>query len=193
MAGQPSYYLLRAGELFVVSRGTTGATVMRVSDVLTMQAEVLERMGAADRFRETPADESSFEFHAIGPETVGSWQGTAYGLGPAGSGSPAHASLVLSDDPRLAPLGRAMVALQKDVTTGMGQLGGLFTQFGQAYEALLSKGTPVRWLQLQLTDVSFDAIDPDRFALPAPPISIAELRAESAPVPPPPTLPPREK
>jgi hypothetical protein len=191
MAGQASYYLLSDGEAFVVSRGSTGPTVVLVSDLLTVQSEILQRMGVSDRLGQISDPDPSLEFHETGPETVGLWQGTGYSLGPPTSGSPAHASLVLSEDPRLAPLGQAMAALQKETTSGMGQFTALFAQFGSAYEELLSKGTPVRWLQLELTDISFEPIDPARFALPAPPITIDQLRAESAPLPPPPTLPPR--
>jgi hypothetical protein len=191
-AGQPNYYLLKDGVVYAVSRGSTGPSVVRVADLLTVQAETLTRMGVSDRFTDRVGDAPRMEFVAIGPATVGGWTGTAYGFKSRSSDSTTRPTLVLSHDPRIAPLGRAMVAMQANMAAGMGRLSPIFTQLGRDYEALMANGTPVRMMEIELTDVSFEAVDPERFALPTLPMSIDELRAQSSPFPAPPTLPPRD-
>src|SRR5688572_18146281 len=99
MAGQSSYYLLTGGELFVVSLGQTGPTVVRVEDLLTVQAEALERMGVTDRFTPDPADTPRMEFVELGPETAGAWSGTAYGFRSSSAEGFGRPLLVLSNDP----------------------------------------------------------------------------------------------
>ncbi len=189
--GSPSYYLLRDGEFYLVGRENGEPSVIRLSDAMVIAGETFDRMGARDAFDEVPEFEP-FNFSEMGPQTVSGRTGMAYGIVSDGNDEPVWASLVIGDDPRLAPLGRAMAEAQASQVSGMGSLGTMLQNLSGNMQEVLNKGAPLRWMSIELTDVSFDEIPAERFALPSEPISLEELRAASEPAPPPPTLPPRE-
>jgi hypothetical protein len=191
MAGMPAYYLLRDGEFYVVGREADRTSVSRMVDAIAISQEAAARMGIDETvFNDAPEPEP-MNFTAVGEERVGEWTGTAYGLAPSDGGDASPATFVISDDPRLAPPGKALVDSQKAMAAGMisfGRIGIMMGRVNAELVSLLEKGTPIRMTQLELTGYSIDPIDPERFALPAEPLTLDQLRAQQQEFPPPPTL-----
>nr|WP_166178223.1 hypothetical protein [Altererythrobacter segetis] len=191
MAGQANYFLLKSGVVYTVGRGEAGPVVERVADMLAVQADTLRRIGLSDRLADAAGKAPQTEFAKIGPESVGPWKGTAFGF-KSDTGKPGpYAAFVMSDDPRIAPLGKGIAAMNADMMGAMGNMFPGFGQFGQDFLRFLATGTPIRMINVELTDVSCDRIDPERFALPAAPLALEQLKAQAQPFPEPPTLPPR--
>ena len=191
MARLGSYFLLRDGELYQVSIGESGPFVVRVSDLMTVQAELAEEIltdGAPEM--EIPLQ----LFAEMETEVVGERVGTGYGLVSDEYPEPRYASVVISHDPELAQLGEALVKSNEAMTkttSAWGQMGTMLGVMNAQMLEILRKGAPLRMMQLELTDVSDEKIPPERFALPAEPLTIEEIRARVMPrVEAPPTLPP---
>lgn len=187
------YYLHREGVLYVVTSGSEGSTVMRVEDFLKVQQEVLTQIGWKDPPAPPPMEKSRFS--PMGEEMVSGRKGVAYGIVSDEREKPVFASLVISDDPKLVRIGKAIALANTSSIKGMGQMGTMLLLMGSDMFALMEKGAPLRILSIELTDVSYDPIPVERFALPSKPLTIEEIRvATKVPkVPPPPTLPPRGK
>lgn len=192
MAGSSGYYLLLDGELFIVQRDADGSLVMRLSDAMTISLETADRMGASDLFKSAKDELPDWDLAPMGDVTVGNRQGVAYGVRPNPGEEPVHELMVISSDPQLAPLGQAIMRAQEASLNGMGQFRAILAQVSGELSAAIEKGAPLRMMQIELTDVSFDTIPAGRFELPAEPLTIEQLREQSLPYPSPPTLPPRE-
>ncbi len=190
MNGTPNYYLYRDGEMFVVSRDRGDPSVVKVSDMMAIAQETFERIGVAAAFADAPEPEP-FIFSPMEEQVVQGRTGMAYGTVQEEGDAARWGSLVISNDPQLAPIGQAMAAAQQVQIQGMGSMGTMLGRLSGNMIEVLASGAPLRWMQIELTDVSFDPIPRDRFALPAEPLTIEELRAAAEPAEPPPTLPPR--
>ena len=190
MAGSNGYYLLHGGELFMVSWQAGETTVVRMADAMVVAQEVMARLGVPDDFGDGPTPEP-FMFEPMGEVEVRGRTGTAYGIASEAEADPVFGSLVISNDPRLAPLGRAQSEAQRLQAQGMGSIGMVLQRLGGNMQEVMASGAMLRWLGIELTDVSFDPIPPERLALPGEPVTLAELREAVRPAPPPPTLPPR--
>lgn len=107
--------------------------------------------------------------------TINGWAGKAYFLvGGGGPASPIPVA-VISDDPSLAPVGRAM-ARRFDM---LRQINPMLRQsaFGDKLRELLNRGTALSLLGDVLVSVSNDPIDPFRFRIPAKPDSLSQIRS----------------
>ena len=193
MGGMSGYYLLHDGVLYSVQNGSDGYTVLRVADLLVVQQEVSKRLGWKQPKLPDDLVSHSLEFAPMGEETVRGREGNAYGVISKANDHPVYASFVIGTDPKLAPLGRAMAFADESEIKGMGSIGTMLGSMSAGMTKLLQSGAPLRILDNELTDVSFDPIPKSRFELPAEPMTIDELRKSLDPVEPPPTLPPREK
>lgn len=192
MARLGSYYLLRDGELYQVTHSDGEQSVVRVADLMTLQAEL-----SKDFFPDEPMpmDQPLQRFAAMGSEVVQGRSGIGYGMVSDDSPEPRYASIVVSKDPSLAPLGRAIVASNEAMAgsmSGWGQMGTMLALMNEDMLAVLRTGAPIRMLQLELTDLSSDPIPSERFDLPAEPLTLDEVRDRMKPkaVEAPPTLPP---
>ncbi|WP_370178022.1 hypothetical protein [Alteriqipengyuania sp.] len=193
MANLGSYYLMSEGDLYLVTKDADDFVVVRMEDQLTVQREAMDRMGVKLPDSEDFISDLKSKFAPMEPQTVGGRAGMAYGILNEKLGKPVYASIVISNDSALAPLGKAIVDANSASLKGMGQLGTMLGMMGESMMALLEQGAPLRMLSVELTDLSFDPIPPDRFTLPAEPLSLEELRESlSVTIEPPPTLPPRE-
>ncbi len=193
MAGQSNYFLLKDGVLYTVGRAGDAPVVERVADMLAVQSETLQRMGASRLMQEAQSKAPHMEFVKMGPESVGPWKGDGFGVKSGTGGAGPYVAFVMSDDPRIAPLGKGIAAMNSDITGRAGSLMPGFGMLGQEFLKFLSNGTPIRMLNIELTDVSYDRISPDRFELPAAPLTLEQVKAQAQPFPEPPTLPPRAK
>ena len=124
---------------------------------------------------------------------MGGRKGIGYGIIPENGAEPMYASIVVARDSNLAPLGQAIAFVQDASIKGMGSMGSMLGMMNAQMVDLLQAGAPLRMLNIELTDVSFDKIPEARLALPTEPLTLDQLRARVAePVEPPPTLPARE-
>lgn len=192
MAGVGMYYLLRGEELFVVQKDSDGFSVSRMADLLTVQQEAMSRLGWKGVEMSDGQSPPTVEFASMGEEAVGRRTGTGYGIVSETNKEPMYAAVVIGNDPKLAPLGQALAAAQDASIKGMGSMGSMLGMMNAQMIDLLQKGAPLRMLQIELTDVSFDPIPQSRFDLLAEPLTLNQLRANLAvAVEPPPTLPAR--
>ena len=193
MAHLGAYFLLSDGELFQVANSESGLFVVRVSDLMRVQGEIAQEM-----FQNPPPemDLPKQSFAPMDPEIVSERQGIGYGIVSDDYPEPRYASIVVSDDPALAPLGDAVVRSHQAMASSASAWGSMGTMLGMMNEemlAVLRKGAPLRLMKLELTDISTEMIPAERFELPAEPLTIEELRARLSPrVEEPPTLPPSE-
>ncbi|MCJ7421910.1 hypothetical protein [Sphingomicrobium astaxanthinifaciens] len=139
-------------------------------DVALLNAIMAEEAGSWFEAMAGDIELPTVEMVEIGPATVGRFEGIAYRI----EGALDADEIVLSTDPALAPLGRAMrESLLLSVTTSP------FPGIVDAYApliALLETGTVLRKEGLELA--SFESIDlPDEhFAFPATPLTREETR-----------------
>lgn len=102
----------------------------------------------------------------------------------------ATAVIVISHDPDLAQLGKAMAkqlgTSRMMLTRMLGQAPGMVTEV----EKLLQSGAPLSFAGMALESVNHTPIDPKRFELPAEPETLDQIRERMKPLPPPPTATP---
>ena len=188
MKGMPGYYLLRDDDMYIVSWQSGETSVVRLADMMTIANEAFERMGVDNAFADK-GDDEGFIYSEMGQQTVGGREGTAYGVVSEEGDEGVWASLVMSSDPRLAPIGQAMARAQEAQIRNMGSMGAVLQNMSASMQDVLRRGAPLKIMTIELTDVSFDEIPDERFALPSEALTIDELREASRPAPPPPTLP----
>jgi hypothetical protein len=167
-----AYFLLREGQMYQVANGETGPFVVRVTDLMTLQAEF-----ASEFFRDSPSevDIPSQVFAVFEEEVVQGRNGTGYGIISETSPEPLYAPIVVSDDLSLAPLGEAIAASNEAMAENMtawGQMGTVLGMMNSEMLTVLRKGAPLRLLRLELKDVYLEASPPGRFELPANPITL---------------------
>lgn len=191
MATGNQYYLYREGIMYVVTVGSEETTVMKLEDMLTVQMEAMARLGWEDPFESAPV--SASHFAPMDEVVVGSRNGRGYGIVSEERELPVYASIVISDDPELKKLGRAIARANASSVRGMGSMATMLQTMSSEMLALLEQGAPLRMLSVELTDVSFDEIPPERFSLPTEPLTIEEVRnlLIGPTIAPPPTLPSR--
>jgi hypothetical protein len=109
-------------------------------------------------------------------------RGTAFFFQEPGGAEPVSIPmLVVSADPALAPLGRP-IALQMDFAIlGYHLAGTPIPPIFLAVREALGSGTPLSFFTLELQSIERIPIDPARFRLPAPPVTMEELRAGGVP------------
>jgi hypothetical protein len=164
---RPPGFITRDGEGYFIQPAADGVSVIRASDAAAVMAESFREHASG-----IPASPMQ-KLVARGTATVNGRTGTAYASGKARAGEPP--SLVISADPDLSELARAMAG-QFEMSVSMGQALG-FGEMGGDMLALLRTGVPLRFAGMELTRVTHDAIAPDRFELPAPPLSREAIRA----------------
>jgi hypothetical protein len=174
---QTMYVLLIGNTSYVVSPKDGKPSVARLVDVAAAFDKVMPPMfgklfgAAAEATKDIPA-----RIETIGPETVNGRAGIAYRFktGPDGEAQPA---IVLSQDPALAPVGRAMGRFTEATMLLLAPL------FGKATEAMvgdmraiLSLGTPLRGGDgMTLKSVESADIPAARVTLPAKPLTVDEI------------------
>jgi hypothetical protein len=179
-----SYFLWRGGQAYLVRTIAGGPEVMRVED---MAAAMAARQGAGDPELEEGirADLPREAFVAGPPVTVNGRPGIPYR--PGGKTRDKSLALVIGTDPALAPLGAAMLR-HYDMTCAM--LGAMMRLTpGEAdpfapMRTVLEKGAPLTYSGMDLRSVDHAPIPASRFALPAEPLSRAEIDRKLRTLPP---------
>jgi hypothetical protein len=165
--------IARDGELFLIEDRLTGPIVFRVADLATILRE--RRTGRA-----AAALSDGQPLVWAGTRTVNGREGEAYfypGQAAKGTQEPA---VVISRDPALSPLGPALARLFEAENVRMELDGALPSDLAGAddpVKRLFAGAAPLEYGDLKLETVEAATPPSERFALPAPPETAAELRA----------------
>lgn len=163
------------GENYVIYEGPQGVRVVRLAD---LQQLFVERRPALPN----PPILAGLRLVQRGTASFAGHRGAAFFFLEPGSAEPVSIPmLVVSTDPALAPLGRP-IALQMDFAILSYRLAGApIPPIFIAVREALGTGTPLSFFTLDLQSIERTAIDPARFRLPAPPVTMEELRAGGVP------------
>jgi len=174
--GGDSYTIFNGDEGFVVSNEGGATVVMRWSDMIAvLDAEVARLLG--DVPQPTPEPQGSpNNWETVGPATIEGRAGVEYSF-PGETMAPGD-TIVLSNDSRLAPLGRAWARAFAMMPSFGGLFGRTEAPATRQLAALLAARAPLQLGPIRLIDARFEAIDPGRFALPGEPLSREEVAAQ---------------
>jgi hypothetical protein len=171
------YSLTRDGHDYVVLREASGPFVARIED---LSAAVTQDGGAflqtmCELVRKQPSGD---QVVAGGPATIAGRTGDSFLAVSAKGEKSDKPLLVVSRDPELEPLRRAML---RQFEAGVAMLGCLAASPTVAHvRKAIEGGAPILFDGAELTGLDKAPIDPARFALPAPPASLAEVRKRVA-------------
>ncbi|GHH18990.1 hypothetical protein GCM10008023_25540 [Sphingomonas glacialis] len=173
--GQAAYFLTLSGEGYLVLETPTGPAVDRLGDVAAIMAETLDAMFTAHpELKNAMAQQPSILVQEHGTAVVGGRTGKAYFfVGQDQKRSP-RAVAVVSDDPALAELGKAMAA-QFDMSIKLNPMMGK-SAFATQMSRILHGGTALTFGGGDLVSVRGATIDPARFVLPAKPETLDQAR-----------------
>ena len=172
--GPTSYLIRRGGHDYFIRVRASKPIVMRAEDMAIVMAE---QVAALDPHRRAEIDEMyRFDLLEKGTATVNGRTGSAW-YPPRVEGYPAPAPwVVISHDPALAPLGKALMA-QFDMSM-MVMARAMGTTAFKRLEEVFRTGAPIAFTGFVLETVSFAPIPSSRFDLPAPPETLDGVRAE---------------
>lgn len=177
-----AYFITHEGKGYVVQATFDGPAVMRVEDMATVLTEQMEKFAPDLKLKDSDAAILAL---AKGPiVTVRGRQGVAYFMGERTKPSPNEKPvIVISTDPGLAPLASAMEYQFTMSVTMMSRALGPSNPFS-GMQAALKTGAPLLFSGMELDTISYDAIPASRFALPAAPLSLEDVRKNmGAPAP----------
>lgn len=166
-------FLTQDGHGYIIEQGADGPVVSRVEDLATVATEQMAKL--APKFREELAAHATpMTFVLKGQVVINGRTGDAYYFqAPNGDLSP-KPIVVISHDPALAPLGRAM-ATQFSMSM---KLGGQMLPVGvfQPMLDILQKGAPLLFTGAELQSVSEAPVSATEFALPTQPLPLDKVR-----------------
>jgi hypothetical protein len=168
LTGRSSYLLVKQGDVFLVSRGIDGVYAERLSDMDTALKANGQMGGISFEFLD---DLNDTKVKNIGKTKVGNWKGTGFSLDRFSYESEERPDLVMSDDAslaELAPAFRSAFAGKYGMAKTLSLAGVPIALYlmSPKVKAVFDKGTPIKLGMLELTTISRDEINPDRFALP---------------------------
>jgi hypothetical protein len=169
-------FIVRGDDAYWIQIKPTGPIVMRVSDIEKIVAAYVK---AAPAKRDDPLDPLAPVLIGKGRATINGRVGDAYYTkGQSAELSP-QPFVVISRDPALMPLGKALARLLAMSDTMSGQNAG--REKVTALVEILSGGGPILSPDGELQSVSFAPVAATRFELPVPPLSLDETRRALAP------------
>jgi hypothetical protein len=186
-AGMPgSYFITRDGHGYFIADNPSGPIVMRVEDMATVVADEITK--SDPHFRDSVATVPGTEAELVekGTVVIGGRSGSAWYRKLKNGQLSSRPEAVLSHDPVLAPLGRAM-AMQFDMSAAMmGKMIGEATETGPggAMQKVLRTGAPLSFAGVELKTVSSASIPPQRFELPGEPATLDIVRKTMTPAKP---------
>jgi len=169
-----SYFITRDGHGYVVQASFNGPAVMRLEDMAIVMAEQMKKLMPqmpADADKDSPA----FALTKGGIVTIRGRQGTAYYMGKISKSPMEKPVIVISDDPKLAPLG---VAMQHQFDMSIGMMGPMFGKANpfKAMQDILKTGAPLVFSGMELDTINTDPIPAAHFVLPAEPLTLEGVR-----------------
>lgn len=175
VGGVAAYYLRTPDGEYLVEAAPGGPKVT------SLEAAVIL---AAPELRNRQLWRHDWHYEPAGTDIVGAWEGRIYNA--AGPNLPPRPpTVVVSHDPRLAAIGRAMLQASRAEAAAARR-----PEYNDPLDVLLARGALLQQYRQRLDKVSFEPVAPARFALPAPAIETTDLGglrpAEDAvgPVPP---------
>jgi hypothetical protein len=122
-----------------------------------------------------PAPRVGVHLRAAGEERVGTRTGTRWTVLHSPGG--AEDSLVVAEDPALAPIGQALAKAITLTPSFAGLVAGQPSDFAAELGELLRRGAPLRFAGMVLESDATADLPPARFAIPAAPIGPNEIAA----------------
>ncbi|MBV9882505.1 MAG: hypothetical protein JO276_05805 [Sphingomonadaceae bacterium] len=182
MGNQGAYYVID-GAAYFVQADLRGLYVARADDLTALVAELARAHRMQSHAQPGSAHlPPAVQFMEAGTETIAGRTGTVWTTpAPGGAPSTAHGmEMVVSSDPDLTPLGRAMVRQFEMSMDGVRTMAGLAADAGAgewgAMRAVLARGAPLRFGEImRLTSVEVRPLPASEFILPAAPLSRAAL------------------
>jgi hypothetical protein len=165
-----THYFVGGRDYFV----DDGPVVMRLEDIEKVLGEQIGNLGHSS----FPAP--SLTLVPRGAVSINKWSGDAYYMQASGGQLSARPVTVISHDPSLAQLGRAMARQFATSEKMMSQI-----TDGHApktnMDQVLSSGAPISFAGAELQAVTFGVIPKEDFNLPGPPASLDEVRKRMTP------------
>jgi len=179
-----TYGLVVNGTDYFVEVGAKGPVVDRAEDLVTAQKEAMALFMPALKEHDTSTGP---QLVPIGTVSINGRTGQAYGYKAENKGTSSPAIVVVSKDPDLAELGKAM---SRQFSTSLtmfsrmvGNAPGMFSQM----KDILQSGAPLSFAGMELQSINHAPVDATRFELPAQPETLDQIRERMKPLPPPPT------
>lgn len=162
------YYFV-GGKDYFVDRTASGSVVMRLEDVEKVMAEQAAKLGFSS-FRSPP-----LTLVQRGTVSINKWSGEAFYLQTSNGQVSSRPVTVISHDPSLAQLGKAMQRQMATSEMMMSQItNGHAPQSNM--DQVLSSGAPISFAGAELQAVSFNPIPQEEFNLPSQPVPIEQVR-----------------
>lgn len=167
--GRDGYLLVVAGKAYSVDAGP-GGPLVTAAEVLAYYTRRSIEAGDIIFLASDEEDRPTFvRFVPQGPIELAGFRGIEY-TPERGT----HAPVGVADDPRLAPLGQAYLRYSQVTDEISADPRAVPDNLA---ELLATKG-PLRFAGMDLRSVSFEPIDPARFALPAEPLLLEQVLAD---------------
>ena len=179
-----SYEIYQDGEGFLIERvgPNRDFRVRRIADVSVVMREIISK-----KLAEVRADKSKMLNTFIGPlfqrgeVSINGRVGRAYYLTAQPSSPTEKPELVISEDASLAPLSNAALRYM-DTAANTTAVGIVSPHTLDRERDALKLGAPLRFMNSDLSSVSYDPISADRFKLPARVESLEEVRNNPPPL-----------
>ena len=169
--GRTYYYV--GGQDYFVDQTDNGVIVMRLDDMIKVIGEKFAELSAKMDMQSFVPPTITFVHR--GSVVVSKWSGDAYYMQAANGVASPRPVAVISHDPSLGELGRAMARQYAKSEMMMGQM-----MKGREptsnLDHILSSGAPISFAGADLQSVSFDPIPKHEFVLPAQPAPIDDVR-----------------
>jgi TonB family protein len=181
--GRQSAILVRDGTAYVLMADLEGPYAIRYEELMAEIGEATRMLYHRQATTPGPA-EPEYEAVEVGPATQAGYRGTAWTIVRHGqSPRPAPFELVVSSDPVLAPVGRAIARLATNEHDGFAPVWGT-PSFGRGFltamHSVFRRGTVLRFGTLmRLQSVSTDPIPASTFALPGEPLTRQQFAARA--------------
>ena len=167
-----TYYHVRGKDYFV-DQTTAGLVVMSLDDMAKIIAEKFSRLsGKTGIPSSTPP---AITVARKGTVSIGKWSGDAYYVQTANGQMSPRPVAVISHDPALAELGKAMARQYEKSEMLVGQVTKRHTPASNM-DQVLNSGAAILFGGAELQSISFDPIPKGEFVLPAQPVPIDEVR-----------------
>lgn len=170
-------FIVQGDHGFTILKTPEGPVVERVEDVATVMGEQLAKMDPALRDK-IGQHAGEISLAQNGTQTVNGRTGDAYFMKLPNGTMSGEPWAVISHDPKLAPLGKAMADQFAMSMKLMGPVIPLLA-FQQMLD-VLHKGTPIMMTGMQLLSVSDAPVAPSEFVLPGPPQTLDQVRQRIA-------------